>query len=434
MEIDLETWLTGGAILLLLGASAFCSGSETALTAASRARMHQLEVDGNRRAGVVNRLINARQRLLGALLITNNIVNTLSAALATGFLIRLFGQAGIAYATIGMTLLLVIFGEVLPKTYAINHPDRMSLAVAPIMRAIVVILTPINMAVQAIVRGLLWLLGAGAAATADEEAAHEELRGAIDLHHKEGSVAQLDRDMLGGILDLKELEVSDIMVHRTKMETVCADDPVGKLVEDALSSAFTRIPVWRGDPDNIIGILHVKDLLRELHKSRWDLATIDVAAIAGDTWFIPDTTNLKDQLGAFLKRKAHIALVVDEYGEVMGLVTLEDIIEEIVGQITDEHDRPDPQIRPQSDGRVIVDGSTPIRDLNRHMDWNLPDDEATTIAGLVIHEAQIIPESGQQFTFYGYRFEILRKSRNRIMALRVTPLVERGVAGPAETG
>ena len=420
-----EILLAAGSVVLLLIGAAFFSSAETALTAVSRARMHALEQDDNHRAALVNRLIGDRDRLIGALLLGNTIVITLSSALATEFLTSEYGRSGVFYATAGMSILLVLFGEVLPKTYAISHAERVSLALAPLVRFVVALLSPVNRTVVWLVRKILGALGVKVAATASEEAAHEELRGAIDLHHKEGSVVKGDRDMIGGILDLGDLEVSDIMVHRTEMETVCADDPAEKLIADALKTEYTRIPAWSGDVDNIVGFLHVKDLLRELEAQGWDRAKVDSKKLILPPWFVPDTTSLKEQLAAFQHRKAHIAMVVDEYGEVMGLVTLEDIIEEIVGQISDEHDdTPDGGIRPQSDGRVIVDGQVAVRDLNRSLDWDLPDEEATTIAGLVIHEAQTIPEPGQAFTFYGYRFEVVKKTKNRITLLRVTSLAK----------
>lgn len=232
--------------------------------------------------------------------------------------------------------------------------------------------------------------------------------------------------MLGGILDLRHLEVSDVMIHRTKMRTINGDDPPRQIVDEVLTSSYTRLPLWQDEPDNIVGILHAKDLLRALNTADWQIDKIDVLALSSPPWFVPDTTSLQDQLNEFLRRNSHFALVVDEYGEVMGLITLEDILEEIVGQIADEHDIDMPGVRPQPDGTINVDGSVPIRDLNRHMDWSLPDDEATTIAGLVIHEAQTIPEPGQAFTFYGYRLEVLRRQRNRITALRITPLEKVG--------
>jgi Mg2+/Co2+ transporter CorB len=228
--------------------------------------------------------------------------------------------------------------------------------------------------------------------------------------------------MLGGVLDLRELHVSDIMVHRTKMEMANADDPPQKILDELLRSQYTRVPIWKDQPENIVGVLHTKDLLSALGRAGWDVAQLDIMGFAAEPWFVPDTTSVQDQLNEFLKRKAQMALVVDEYGEVQGLITLEDILEEIVGQIADEHDTLETGIRPNPDGSVNVDGAVPVRDLNRCMDWDLPDEEATTVAGLVIHEAQTIPEPGQAFTFYGCRFEILRKSRNKITALRLKPV------------
>ena len=255
--------------------------------------------------------------------------------------------------------------------------------------------------------------------------AREELRGAVDLLHREGDVEKLDRDMFGGVLDLRELAVSDVMIHRTKMVTIDADEPPRELIDAVLAAPVTRLPLWRGSTENIVGILHVKDLLRALHAVDGDAAKVDIAALMTPPWFVPDTRPVSEQLKAFRRRKTPFALVVDEYGEVEGLVTLEDILEEIVGDITDEHDVAVPGVRPQPDGSVNVDGAVPIRDLNRVMDWNLPDEEATTIAGLVIHEARSIPEPGQSFTFHGFRFHVLRKTRNRITALRITPLARK---------
>jgi magnesium and cobalt exporter, CNNM family len=416
--------ITLGAILGLLILSAFFSGAETALTAASRARMHALEQDGNARAHLVNRLLLARERLIGAILLSYNLANIAASALATSVLLKLFGDAGVAYATIVMTVLVVVFAEVLPKTYAIVNADRMALAVAPVVRSVVTVLAPVTAAMQVLVRHTLRLFGVSVSADTDVLGAHEELRGAIELHHKEGGVVKLDRDMLGGVLDLRELTVSDIMVHRTKMDAIDVSLPTEVIVDAALKSSHTRLPLWRGEREEIVGILHAKTLLQALRDARGDLGTVDIMALSTAPWFVPDTTTLKDQLNAFLKRKAHFAVVVDEYGEVMGLVTLEDIIEEIVGDITDETDIAAIAAKVQPDGSLIVDGSVPIRDLNRMMDWDIPDDEATTIAGLVIHEAQAIPYPDQRFTFHGFRFEVLRRQRNRITSLRVTPLAK----------
>jgi Mg2+/Co2+ transporter CorB len=415
-------WLSLVIVLVCLLLSAFFSGSETALTASSRASMARLEKHGNRRAGVVNRLLAQRERLLGALLFGNNAVNIAGSALATGVLLSWFGKAGVVYATIVMTILVVVFSEVLPKTAAFNAPDRFALAIARPMLIIVKVFGPLLMGVEALARWLLKFVGMTVGEDQQVLSAREELRGAVDLFHREGGVEKIDRDMFGGVLDLRELVLSDVMIHRTNMITLNADEPAEEVVNAVIASPVTRLPLWRGNPENIIGILHVKDLLRALHAVEGDAAKVDIASLLTPPWFVPDTRSVSEQLKAFRRRKTPFALVVDEYGDVEGIVTLEDILEEIVGDITDEHDVAMPGVRRQPDGSVNVDGAVPIRDLNRVMDWNLPDGEATTIAGLVIHEARTIPEVGQSFTFHGFRFRVLRRARNRITALRIQPL------------
>jgi Mg2+/Co2+ transporter CorB len=415
-------WISLAIVVFCLLLSAFFAGSETALTASSRASMQRLEKHGNRRAGVVNRLLEQRERLIGALLLGNNAVNIAASSLATGVLLAWFGNVGVVYATVAMTILVVVFAEVLPKTAAFNAPDRIALVVAGPMRWVVRLLGPVLMAIEALVRTILKPMGIIVGEDQSVLSPHEELRGAVDLLHREGGVEKHDRDMFGGVLDLRELEVSDVMVHRTKMITVCADDPPEDIVNAVIASPVTRLPMWREKPENIIGILHVKDLLRSLHAVDGDAGKVDIAALMTPPWFVPDTRPVSEQLKAFRRRKTPFALVVDEYGEVEGMVTLEDILEEIVGDITDEHDVAMPGVRRQPDGSVNVDGAVPIRDLNRVMEWNLPDQEATTIAGLVIHEARSIPEAGQSFTFHGFRIRVLRRSRNRITALRIQPL------------
>jgi Mg2+/Co2+ transporter CorB len=423
--------MTAAAVLILLVFSGFFSASETAITAASRARMLQLEKSGDRRAALVSQLIQVRENLIGALLLGNNIVNILASALATALFIAVFGDAGVAIATLVMTVLVVVFGEILPKTLAIGAADRFALFVSPALRLLTAIFGPIVSAIQFVVRGLLHLFGYSAADGKLVLTATEEIRGQLDLLAAEGAVIKAERDRLGGLLDLGELDVVDIMIHRTNMRSVNAADPPEQLIDEILASPFTRLPVWEEEPENIIGVLHVKDLLRSLQAVRGDVSKIDVRAIATEPWFVPDTTSLTDQLNAFLKKKQHFALVVDEYGDVQGLITLEDILEEIVGPIADEHDVVVQGVRPQPDGSVTVDGSVPIRDLNRAMDWRLPDEEATTVAGLVIHEARQIPEAGQAFTFHGYKFQVLRKNRNRITSLRVTPPPKAPLTSPA---
>jgi Mg2+/Co2+ transporter CorB len=419
-------WTLAGStalVILLLLLSALFSASETALTAASRARMHRLESEGVKRAIVVNRLISNRERLIGALLLGNSLAMISASALATSLFIGLFGKAGVAVATFVMTAIILIFAEVLPKTYAILAPERSAMAVAPVIRLFVGVFGPIVTTVQFIVRGTFRLFGVKIDEAREVLSAHEEIRGHIDLHHQSGEVIKRERDMLGGILDLASLEVSEVMVHRKSIEMIDADLPPAEIVALALHSMHTRLPLYRDNPDNIIGVLHAKDLLGAMAQAGGSVERLDIKALARKSWFVPETRPVREQLNAFLRRRNHFALVVDEYGALMGLVTLEDILEEIVGEIDDEYDVKSAGIRPQTDGSVTVDGSVAIRDLNRTMEWNLPDDEATTIAGLVIHEAQMIPEPGQLFSFHGFKFEILKKQRNQITAIRISRLV-----------
>ncbi|MDQ8699922.1 HlyC/CorC family transporter [Hyphomicrobium sp. LHD-15] len=431
--MTLEIGLLIAAIVLMIAMSAFFNMSETGLTAASRARMHALDQEGNAKAKLVNRLLSEPEKMIGAVLLGNTLVDVLAASLASALAIRLVGEVGVVYATGIVTLLIVIFAAVLPKTYALAYSDRVALFVAPIMRVLIVLFGPVTRFIELIVR---WILKFTPTTKDDEAnilAAHAEIRGAIDLQTRDGAVARHDANMLGGVLDLGELQVADIMIHRTKMETYDAAESPQAIIDQVLRSQYTRVPIWLDEPENIIGLLNTKDLLGALSKSGWDVEKLDILSIAAKPWFVPDTTTLKDQLNHFLKNKAQMALVVDEYGEVQGLITLEDILEEIVGQISDEHDSAELHIRPQADGTINVDGTVPIRDLNRHMDWDLPDDEATTIAGLVVHEAQMIPEPGQVFTFYGYRMEILRRSRNKIAAVRIKRLDGAEATGGAQS-
>src|ERR1700692_262418 len=400
-------WISFAIVIACLLISAFFSASETALTGASRASMLGLAKQGNRDAAVVNSLFAMRERMIGALLLGNNIANIGASVLATGMLTSWFGEVGVLYATALMTVLVVMFAKVLPKTIAINAPDRVSLLVARPMKLMVYLLGPLLTVIEAVVRVLMRTLGIKIGHNQPILSPTERLRGAVDLLHHEGKVEKQDRDMFGGLLDLRELQVSDVMVHRTEMVMINADLSPEELVREVLATEYTRIPLWRDKPENIIGVLHAKDLLRAIRASEGDTSKIDVSTIALLPWFVPEMRRVSDRLTAFRRRKTHFALVVDEYGEVEGMVTLEDILEEIVGDISDEHDS------------VVVDGSVPIRDLNRAMDWHLPDEEATTVAGLVIHEARSIPERGQSFTFHGFRFRVLRRERNRITALRI---------------
>ena len=411
-----------GVILLLLIVSGFFSGSETALTAVSRGRMHQLEKDGSKSARDVNFLVGDRERVIGAILLGNTFLNILASSFATWVLESQFGERAVAIATAVMTILILMFAEVLPKTLAIARTDRFALAVAQPMRLIVGVLAPVVGAVQWLVWRMLRLVGIRQEESGELVDSHEEIRGTVNLHHEEGAVAREHRDMITGVLDLRELQIADVMVHRRSMVAVDADLPAAQIFEELIAADHTRTPVYRGTPENIIGVLRAAEVVREYAQRGGGFDGFDILALMHEPWFVPDTTTLEEQLRAFRAQRSHFAFVVDEYGALQGIVTREDILDEILGDIPDEGEAETRgNIRKQKDGSYIVEGTTPIRDLNRELDWNLPDEEATTIAGLVIHEARTIPEAKQRFAFYGYTFEILRRQRNQITALRVTP-------------
>ena len=425
--MDFSLFYAVGGMFLLLLAGAFFSGSETALTAVSRGRMHQLEKHGIRSAAKVNRLVANRERMIGAVLLGNTFINILASSLATSLLDTHFGPKAVAVSTGLMTVIILIFVEVLPKTLAIARTDRFALAVATPLLWVVGILAPIVGAVQWLVWRVLFLFGVNGEQTNEEvsEAAHEDIRGSVALHHQEGGVEREHRNMLSGILDLRELQVGDVALHRTSMISVDADLTPQEILDAAMASQHTRLPLWRGEQENIIGVLHTKHLVQALLENKGNIASIDIVSLATPPWFVPDTTTLEEQLEAFRERRSHFALVVDEYGALRGLVTLEDILSEIIGELPEDIDgdgRPDVRKRP--DGSYLVVGTVAVRDLNRELDWNLPDDDATTVAGLVIQEAGTIPDVGQRFSFFGFKFEVLRRQRNQITALKVIPPVK----------
>ncbi|HYH46699.1 MAG TPA: HlyC/CorC family transporter [Thermoanaerobaculia bacterium] len=423
-------WGTGAAILVLLLFSALFSGSETALTTASRGRLHGLTDHGEPGAAGALALTEDKERLIGAILLGNNLVNILAASLATALSTRLFGDGGVALATVVMTVLVLVFSEVMPKTYAITNPEATALRVARPIGWLVATLSPLVGAVRAFVRLILRLLGVETDPKAHPLSAQLEIAGAIALHHSEGSVEREHRDRLLGALDLGERQVEEVMMHRRDIEMIDAAAPPSEILEQAINSPHTRIPIFRGEPENIVGVIHAKDLSRAVHRfvqehrGEAPLEGFDIMEVAMPPYFVPESTPLDEQMREFLRRRAHFALVVDEYGALQGLITLEDIIEEIVGDIVDEHDVEAPDgIQQLADGSVEVEGGVTIRDLNRACDWTLPDEEANTIAGLVIHEAQAIPNEGQVFSFHGFRFEVLDRDNNRITRLKLRKLL-----------
>lgn len=416
----MDLWISVAVIFVLILLSGFFSGSETALTAASKARLLGLEKDGNKNAALVNKIRERKERMIGSLLLGNNLVNILASALATSVLIKIVGETGVVYATLIMTLLILIFAEVLPKTYALHHADKMSMAIAPVIRVVVWLFFPVAEAINRIVRFTLKLFGSDLSKVAP--GSHMDvLRGVIEMHHGPDQETLEQRAMLRSILDLKDVWVEEIMTHRKHVQMVDADNSIDHIVEAVMASPYTRMPVYQGDPDNIVGIMHAKALLRSLQAHHGKVDEINIQTMVSEPWFIPETTPLWDQLQAFRARREHFAVVIDEYGDVQGIVTLEDILEEIVGEIDDEHDIAVSGVRKQPGGAFLVDGTVTIRDLNREFHWDLPDDDYATLAGLIIHEAKVIPQAGQSFSFYGFQFDIVRRHRNQITLIKLTP-------------
>ena len=428
---DSAFWMTAGAIMFLLVLSGFFSGSETALTAASRGKLRAQADKGSKGAQQALDITEDTERLIGSVLLGNNLVNILATSLATALFTRAFGESGVALATLVMTILVLVFAEVLPKTYAITNAEVAAARVSPVIRMIVTLFSPIVSAVRVLVRGVLRVFGVQTDPDSHILAVREEIAGALNLGHSEGIVEKEDRDRILGALDLGDRTVEEIMLHRSGIEMIDASSDPAMILTQALESNHTRLPVFEDEPENIIGVVHAKDLLRAMHKlidpesgSIAGLTQFDIRKVAMTPYFVPETTTLDDQMRQFLRRRTHFAMVVDEYGTLQGLITLEDILEEIVGEITDEFDPDSAEtITQDGSGNFLIEGAMTIRDLNRANDWNLPDDEANTVAGLVIHEAQMIPTTNQVFSFHGFRFEVSAREGNRITQLRIRPLM-----------
>lgn len=423
METSLILQLLAIAFLILC--SAFFSGSETGLTSVSRARIFQLMKENNRRAALVSRLREEKESLIGAILLGNNLVNILASALATSLAISLWGEVGVAYATIVMTAVVLIFAEVMPKTYAIHQSEKVSLAVAPLVALLVKLFAPVTNTVKWFISRFLSLFGVDVRAdNAALTSGTDLLRGTIQMHHQDGQVERQDRDMLEAILRMEDSVVEDIMVHRKNIEGIDITLPVADIIEAATRSSHSRLPIYEGHYEHIIGILHLKRLLQLIQrKGRQNIAHGDIRATLLKPWYIPCTTSLKDQLIAFRQRRQHFAMVIDEYGDLLGIVTLEDIIEEIVGEIDDESDKIVPDgIVPVGAESWLIQGNMPIRDINRHFDWELPEDEATTLAGLMLILARDIPRAGQAVEMPGFRLTAENCTPTQVTRIRIDRL------------
>ena len=420
MEIPLHILI--GSIFGLIILSAFFSGSETSLTSASKPRMHNLARTGKKNAKIFEELFKNKEALICTILFANNLVNILASAIATKILIELTNNEGILYATVIMTLMILIFGELIPKTLALSKADQFALKIAPFMRILVYILYPLTVTLNFVATTLLKIFGVNYLNFKKEEVSEkreEELRGAIDLHGEDSS--KDEKNMLKSILDLDDITVGSIMVPRKDIFSLPSNIQYNELINKLNNSPHSRIPIWEKNPENIIGIFHIRKLI-EIKAD--EFKTFNIKSLCQKPWFIPESTRLDNQLLEFKRRKEHFSIVVDEYGEFLGIVTLEDIIEEIVGEIDDEQDvlkisKGSEDIKSINSKSYLVKGNVTIRELNKELNINIPVSNASTVAGLVLYESRTIPKKGQIFSFFDLKFEILSKKNNQITLLKI---------------
>ncbi len=404
-------------IAALLGLAALISATETAITATSPGLIQKLKSEGNKKAELLLGLLKIKEKVISTLLIGNSIANTLCTTIATGVFIETFGDdMGTLISSIVMSFTIIVFSEVIPKAIAVAKSEKVALMATPVLLVFLKILQPINVALGYITRGFCFVFRID---LKQKVSAADEVRGVIEHHLSEGNVFKDDRDMLGGILDIRNLVIADIMIHRSNIVAINIDTPTDKIIKTVLSSNNTRIPFWEDNHDNIIGILHVRDLLSKIYDTKSKNTEIDVRSLLSDTVFVPDNSLVTQQLQMFREGQTHLACVVDEYGDLQGIITLEDILEEIVGQIYDEHDTGKSKIKAKSENEFIIDGSVPIRDLNREFNWQIPESDATTLAGFIITKMERLPNQGEFLIEKNLKMIVKKKSENRIKTIQV---------------
>jgi Mg2+/Co2+ transporter CorB len=406
-------------IIILILISGFLSGSETAITATSKARIVSKIKKGNKAANYLKKIIDNKDSAISSLLLSNNLVNILASSLATAFFYNLFGVTGIFYSTLLMTFLLVVFAEVLPKTYAINKPTRTALFIGPFIYFLNIFLSPIVFVINKIVRLIIKKKGIDDYKLIDEQS-EEELQGVIDLYKTSNPDSEHEKEMLQSILTLNDTTVEEIFTHRKNIYSINLDTSFEKIIEKINESTFTRIPVWENNVENIIGLLNIRTLNINIKTNNNDKKMIEEKI--SKPWFIPSSTNLLDQLVEFKKRKEHLAFVVDEYGELLGIISLEDIIEEIVGEIVDEIDIPEKKFIVNSQGKIIADGNQMIKDLYKEFNLDIPESESSTIAGYIMELAKKIPLYGETIQDEYFLYRITSHSRKQILRLEITRL------------
>ena len=405
-------------IFFLLIISGLLSGSETSITSVSKSKIHKLSNRGDVRAKKVLKLIDKKNDLVSSILIGNNSINILASVLATALLIKYYGDKGILYSTIVMSALIVIFSEVFPKNYALLKPDRFVLAMSGPLTIFSKLLLPFIIFLRFINFIIFKLIRVDTTNKITSKSAREDIRNIINMHEDEGRLLKDESDMLNAILDLKEITVEKIMTHRKNIYSINIEETNTFFTKIAQSS-FSRIPVWKNSPNNILGLIHAKNVLSNLD----DTGTLNINKIKENLikpWFIPETTKAKDQLNEFIKRKEKLAFIVDEYGELMGLISMEDIIEEIVGNIFDEKDFSTIGIRRLENNIFRIRGDVNIRDINRELDINIPEGTSSTIAGYIIDQTESFPDVGQTFAYDGIMYEIINKNKNQITQIKLT--------------
>ena len=405
-------------LIILVILSGFLSGSETAITATSKARILYKKKKGSKRAMYVLDLLDKKDNVISTLLLSNNLVNILASSLATAFFYDLFGVEGIFYATLIMTIVIVIFAEVLPKTYAINRPNRTVLLISPIIFYLNKILFIFVFLINLIVR-LIFRKNDNDIKNNDLQS-EEELKGVIDLYKTSNPDYEQEKDMLQSILQLNDITVEEIFTHRKNIYSIDSSLNTNEIIDKINNSRYTRIPFWKNNPENIIGLLNVRTLNIDL-KNQNESKEIIFDKIS-NPWFIPETTNLLEQLVEFKKRKEHLAFVVDEFGELLGLITLEDIIEEIVGEIVDEIDIPENDFKQNNYGKVIINGEKNIRDLYKSFDLDPPEIESSTIAGYILDISKKIPSYGETFKDNFFKYKILSHSKKQISKVEISKI------------
>jgi len=403
-------------LALLVVISGFLSGSETALTASSKPRILLKFKKGNKRAKYLLKILDNLENVISSLLLSNNLVNILASSLATAVLYDLFGVSGIFYATMIMTIVIVIFAEILPKTYSLSRPTRTSLLIAPIIYYLNKILYPIIFLINLIVKKI-FLKKQKEDDKFNDQQSEEELQGVIDMYKTSSPDSEHEKDMLQSILMLNDTTVEEVFTHRKNIYSIDSSLDIDEIIKKINSSRYTRIPFWKKNPENIIGLLNVRTLNIDLSKKESSKEIIFDKI--SKPWFIPETTNLLEQLAAFKNKKEHIAFVVDEYGELLGLITLEDIIEEIVGEIVDEIDLADEQFKKINDGVIITNGEKNLKDLYKHFDLDSPLSEASTISGHVLEIAKRIPLFGETVKDEYFIYKVLSHSRKQISKIEI---------------